>query len=117
MAARGCGKLGNRMGQGAKIPLQSSPRIRKNNDDDDCFIRAAAREWQWGDFACMCSRIDRAVTDKESMAWLQKPVRDLPTECVAYICTKAEDIARTCADAGADEDNGRRGVRNNYDAG
>ena len=77
----------------------------------------AARMLQCCDFACICSRIDRAVTDKESIAWLQKPVRDLPTECVAYTCTKAEDIARTCADAGAGEDNGRRGVRNNYDEG
>ena len=34
--------------------------------------KIAAREWNRADFACICMRIERAVTDKESVEWLEK---------------------------------------------
>mmetsp|Transcript_111036 Transcript_111036/g.175017 ORF Transcript_111036/g.175017 Transcript_111036/m.175017 type:complete len:451 (-) Transcript_111036:135-1487(-) len=38
--------------------------------------------------------MDRAATDKLALEWLQKALRDLGKERVAYICTKTDDINR-----------------------
>jgi len=55
--------------------------------------RVAEREYNRADFVCVCSRIDRAATDRASLDWLAKAVRDLPKGSVAYACTKSDDVS------------------------
>jgi len=56
--------------------------------------RIAKQQYSKADFVCICSRIDRASTDRASQEWLARAVRDQPRGRVAYICTKADDIAK-----------------------
>ena len=53
----------------------------------------AHREFKRADFVCVCARVDRAVTDKASLQWLDKSLRDMPRENVAYVVTKCDDVS------------------------
>mmetsp|Transcript_144006 Transcript_144006/g.460297 ORF Transcript_144006/g.460297 Transcript_144006/m.460297 type:complete len:621 (+) Transcript_144006:342-2204(+) len=55
--------------------------------------RIAEREYNRADFVCISSRIDRAATDRASLEWLAKAVRDLPEGSCAYVCTKSDDVS------------------------
>eukprot|EP00929_Paragymnodinium_shiwhaense_P032347 TRINITY_DN17942_c0_g2_i2.p1 TRINITY_DN17942_c0_g2~~TRINITY_DN17942_c0_g2_i2.p1 ORF type:complete len:648 (+),score=150.71 TRINITY_DN17942_c0_g2_i2:183-2126(+) len=52
----------------------------------------AQREFSSADFVCICSRVDRAVTDSASLEWLHKSKRDHPAGSCAYIVTKCDDV-------------------------
>ncbi|CAE8683257.1 unnamed protein product [Polarella glacialis] len=46
------------------------------------------------DFVCICSRADRAATDKQALDLLNKAYRDLPSGRQADIVTKCDDMNR-----------------------
>ena len=56
--------------------------------------RVANREYARAGFICICSRIDGAATERESVAWLQKASRDLARGNVVHVCTKSDDVNR-----------------------
>lgn len=62
---------------------------------DDNAVRndIAQREFKRADFVCVCARVDRAVTDKASLQWLDKSLRDMPSDNVAYVVTKCDDVS------------------------
>lgn len=53
----------------------------------------AQKEFKRADFVCVCARVDRAITDKASLQWLDKSLRDMPSENVAYVVTKCDDVS------------------------
>lgn len=54
----------------------------------------AQRQFERAHFVVICSRIDRAATDKGSLEWLHKARRDLPEGSTAYVCTKSDDVSK-----------------------
>ena len=62
-------------------------------DSNSVRKQIAQRELSRADFLCICSRIDRATTNRTSIDWLVKASRDLPPDSAAYVCTKADDVS------------------------
>ena len=56
--------------------------------------RIAEEYYKHADVVLTFSRIDRAATHKQSLEWLLRVLRDLPSGSLFYVCTKADDVAR-----------------------
>ena len=56
--------------------------------------RIAEEYYKHADVVLTFSRIDRAATHKQSLEWLLRVLRDLPSGSLFYVCTKADEVAR-----------------------
>ena len=76
LAAGGQSKSG-----GALVSFGAQPGLCGLATGDANAVRneIAQKEFKRADFVCVCARVDRAITDKASLQWLDKSLRDMPS--------------------------------------